>query len=95
MARLDEQQPVNDEKPEPVNDEPRKGDVLGLSGSEVPKTPDSSTEYDPDSNAQRFESARIGDMLGLAEKSEELTTNARATGVDKASRRSVAGGAEE
>jgi hypothetical protein len=33
MARLDEQKPVNDENVEPVSDEPRKGDVLGLSGS--------------------------------------------------------------
>jgi len=95
MARLDEQQPVNDANVEPVNDESRKGDVLGLSGSEVPKTPDPSTEYDPDSIAQRPESARIGDMLGLAEKSEEPTPNAPATDVDKASRRSGAGGAEE
>ena len=43
MARLDEQKPVNDENVEPVSDEPRKGDVLGLSGSEVPKTPDPSS----------------------------------------------------
>jgi len=35
---LDEQKPVNDENVEPVSDEPRKGDVLGLSGSDVPKT---------------------------------------------------------
>ena len=72
MARSDEQKPVNDENVEPVSDEARKGDVLGLSGPEVPKTPDSSSEYDPESIAQRPESARVGDMLGLAEKSEEL-----------------------
>jgi hypothetical protein len=71
MARLDEQKPVNDENVEPVTEEPRKGDVLGLSGSEVPKTPDPSREYDPESIAQRPESARVGDMLGLAETSEE------------------------
>ena len=38
MARLDEQKPVNDENVEPVSDEPRKGDVLGLSGSDVEET---------------------------------------------------------
>ena len=38
MARSDEQKPVNDENVEPVSDEARKGDVLGLSGSEVPRT---------------------------------------------------------
>jgi hypothetical protein len=85
MARLDEQQPVNDENVEPVSDEPRKGDVLGLSGAEVPKTPDPSSEYDPESIAQRPESARVGDMLGLAEKSEELTEHARAS-IDRGGR---------
>jgi hypothetical protein len=71
MARVDERKPVNDENVEAVTEELRKGDVLGLSGSEVPKTPDPSTEYDPESIAQRPESARVGDMLGLAETSEE------------------------
>lgn len=86
MDRLDEQKPVSDENVEPVSDEPRKGDVLGLSGSEVPKTPeDPSTEYDPESITQRRERARAGDMLGLAEPSEELTQNAGATGIDKGS----------
>ena len=47
MARLDEQKPVNDENVEPVSDEPRKGDVLGLSGSDVPKTPDPSADPIP------------------------------------------------
>lgn len=95
MARSDEQKPVNDKTVEPVSDEPRKGDVLGLSGLEVPKTPDPSTEYDPESIAQRPESARVGDMLGLAEKSEELTPNAGATRIDKGSRGSGADGAGE
>ena len=95
MARLDEQQPANDANVEPVNEQPRKGDVLGLSGSEIPKTPDSSNEYDPDSIAQRPESPRMGDMLGLAEKSEELTPDARATDTDTGSRRSGAGDSEE
>jgi len=71
MARVDERKPVNDESVEAVTEEPRKGDVLGLSGSEVPKTPDLSREYDPESIAQRPESARVGDMLGLAETNEE------------------------
>ena len=95
MARSDEQKPVNAENVEPVSDEARKGDVLGLSGSEVPKIPDPSSEYDPESIAQRPESARVGDMLGLAEKSEDLTQNAGATRIDKGSGGSGADGAEE
>ena len=95
MARFDEQKPVNDENVEPVSDEPRKGDVLGLSGSDVPKTPDPSAESDPESIAQLPESARVGDILGLAEKSEELTQNAGATGIAKRSGRSGADDTEE
>jgi hypothetical protein len=83
MAHLDEQKPINDENVEPVSDEPRKGDVLGLSGSDVPKTPDPSAEYDPESITQRPESTRVGDILGLAEKSEEPTQNAGGTGIDE------------
>ena len=94
MARFDEQKPVNDENVEPVSDEPRKGDVLGLSGSDVPKAPDPSAKSDPESIAQP-ESARVGDILGLAEKSEELTQNAGATGIDKGSGRSGADDTEE
>ena len=94
MARFDEQKPVNDENVEPVSDEPRKGDVLGLSGSDVPKAPDPSAESDPETIAQP-ESARVGDILGLAEKSEELTQNAGATGIDKGSGRSGANDTEE
>lgn len=93
MARLDEQKPVNDENVEPGSDEPRKGDVLGLSGSDVPKTPDPSAESE--SSTQGPESARIGDVLGLAEKSEELTQNAGATGIDQGSGGSGADDAEE
>ena len=95
MARFDEQKPVNDENVEPVSDEPRKGDVLGLSGSDVPKAPDPSAESDPETIAQRPESARVGDILGLAEKSEELTQNAGATGIDKGSGGSGANDTEE
>jgi hypothetical protein len=95
MARLDEQKPVNDKNVESVPDEPRKGDVLGLSGAEVPTTPDPSTEYDPESIAQRPESARIGEMLGLAEKSEELTPNASTNGLDRGSGGAGADGAGE
>ena len=83
MARSDEQKPVNDENVEPVSDEARKGDVLGLSGSEVPKIPDPSSEYDPESIAQRPESARVGDMLGLAEKSEELAEKREETNPER------------
>ena len=77
MARLDEQKPVDDENVEPVSDEARKGDVLGLSGSEVPKTPDPSSDYDPESIAQRPESGRVGEMLGLAGTSEETDPERR------------------
>jgi hypothetical protein len=85
MDPLDEQKPVSDENVEPVSDEPRKGDVLGLSGSEVPKTPeDPSTEYDPESVTRGRERARAGDMLGLAEQGDEPTRNA-ASGIDKGS----------
>jgi hypothetical protein len=94
MARLDEQ-PVNDENVEPVSDEARKGDVLGLSGSDVPKTPDPSAESDPESITQRPESARVGDILGLAEKSEELTQSAGPTGTEQRSGGSGADDAEE
>ncbi len=95
MARLDEQKTVNDENVEPVSDEARKGDVLGLSGSDVPKTPDPSAESDPESITQRPEIARVGDILGLAETSEELTQNAGATGTDQRSGGSGADDAEE
>ena len=95
MARLDEQKPVNDKNVEPVSDESRKGDVLGLSGSDVPKTPDPSAESDSESITQRPESARVGDVLGLAEKSEELTQNAGATAIAKGSGGSAADDAEE
>jgi hypothetical protein len=61
----------------------------------VPKTPDPSAEYDPESITQRPESARVGDILGLAEKSEELTQNAGATSIDKGSGGSGADGAGE
>jgi hypothetical protein len=95
MARLDEQKPVNDENVEPVSDEARKGDVLGLSGSDVPKTPDLSAEYDPESITQRPESARVGEVLGLAPKSEDPTQNTDTTGLEKGGRRSDADGAGE
>ena len=95
MARLDEQKPVNDQNVQPVSDEARKGDILGLSGSDVPKTPDPSAESDPELITQRPESARVGDILGLAEKSEELTPNASATGTDQGSGGAGADDAEE
>jgi hypothetical protein len=94
MARSDEQKPVNDENVEPVSDEARKGDVLGLSGSEVPKTPDPSSDYDPESIAQRPESARVGDMLGLAGTSED-TDPERRPSIDRGSGGSTADGSGE
>ena len=95
MARFDEQKPVNDDNVEPVSDEPRKGDVLGLSGSDAPKAPDPSAESHHESIVQPAESARVGDILGLAEKSEELTRNGGETGIDKGSGGSGADDAEE
>jgi hypothetical protein len=90
MARVDEQKPVNDESVEPVSDEPRKGDVLGLSGSDVPNAPDPSAGSAPETIAQRPESGRVGDILGLTEKSEEVTQNTGAIGSDRGLGRSGA-----
>jgi hypothetical protein len=95
MARFDEEKPVNDENVEPISDEPRKGDVLGLSGSDVPHAPDPSAGSDPETIAQRHESGRVGEILGLTEKSEDLPQNARATGTDKGMGRSGADDTEQ
>jgi hypothetical protein len=94
MARFDEQKPVNDENVEPIRDEPRKGDVLGLSGSDVPNAPDPSAASDLETIAQRPESGRVGNILGLTE-SEELPQNPSATGTDKKIGRSGADDTEE
>jgi hypothetical protein len=79
MDRFDERKP--DATTDDVNEQPRQGDILGLSGAEVPKAPnDPSTEYDAESIAQRRD--RVGDVLGLAQASEDLTPGAGATGID-------------
>jgi|RhiMetdeSRZDD1v2_1073273.scaffolds.fasta_scaffold191103_4 hypothetical protein len=81
MDRFDERKP--DATTDDVNEQPRQGDILGLSGAEVPKAPnDPSTEYDAESVAQRRDRARAGDVLGLAHESEDLTRGAGATGID-------------
>ncbi len=55
MDRYDEKKDHTDEVP----DSPRKGDVLGLGGSPVPKEPgDPTAEHDPESAAKRRARAR-------------------------------------
>ena len=63
----------------------RKGDVLGLGGAAVPKTPgDPSTEYDEHSIAQRRARASAGDE-GLGQRDEDLQRSKGATGIDMGS----------
>ncbi len=62
-------------------DEPeRQGDVLGLGGSPVPKTPgDPGTEFDETSRARRRERAAGGDDLV---RETDTTRTPGATGID-------------
>ena len=69
MDRFDERKPDSATMDE-TDEQPRQGDVLGLSGLEVPKAPDPSTEYDAESAATR---SRAGDVLGLAHEHEDET----------------------
>ena len=64
-----------DETPE------RTGDVLGLSGAAVPKTPgDPTTEYDAESVARRRERARDGEVEAPREDPDRQRSGA--TGID-------------
>jgi hypothetical protein len=62
-------------------DEPvRQGDVLGLGGSAVPKTPgDPSTEFDDESRARRHARAAAEEDLG---SDTDRTRTPGATGID-------------
>ena len=63
-------------------DDERPGDVLGLSGSEVPKSPDDPrTEYDPASIAKRRQRAAEAGEPGVAAP-DETERGAGATGID-------------
>ena len=99
MDRFDERKPVHetdhdhDEHDHPHRDErhdedtepARKGDVLGLGGASVPKTPgDPHTEYDEHSVAQRRARASAGDE-GLGQRDEDLQRSKGATGIDMGS----------
>jgi hypothetical protein len=70
-----------DEDTEPA----REGDVLGLGGASVPKTPgDPHTEYDEHSVAQRRARASRGDE-GLGQRDDDLQRSKGATGIDMGS----------
>jgi hypothetical protein len=81
MDRFDERK-TDDVAAESISEEqPRQGDILGLSGTDVPKAADDpSTEYDAESIARRRD--RAGDVLGLAREGEDLTRSPGATGID-------------
>ena len=67
----------------PSDREERTGDILGLAGAPVPKSPDDpSTEYDPESVAKRRD--RILDSAGEG-VSGRSGRSAGATGVDMGS----------
>ena len=69
-------------KDERRRDDERQGDVLGLTGTEVPKSPDDpSTEYDPQSVAQRRQRAAEAGEPGVAER-DEAEPRKGATGID-------------
>jgi hypothetical protein len=64
----------------------REGDVLGLGGAAVPKTPgDPTTEYDAESVAQRRARARAGEEEETTSASEDPDQHAGATGIDMGS----------
>ena len=100
MDRFDERKPVHetehhnddddhrhheaiqrDENAEPA----REGDILGLGGASVPKTPgDPHTEYDEHSVAQRGARASAGDER-LGQRDDDLQRSKGATGIDMGS----------
>jgi hypothetical protein len=64
----------------------RSGDVLGLGGADVPKTPgDPSTEYDEESVARRRERASGVDESGVEEHTNTMRRGKGATGIDMGS----------
>jgi len=85
MDRYDEKKPGRDPQTirrDDERDDMREGDVLGLSGTEVPKAPgDPSTEYDEHSVAQRRERAAHAGDSGVADRTEQERSKG-ATGID-------------
>lgn len=86
MDRHDENKHVNNpERDRQENDERqdmRDGDILGLSGTEVPKAPgDPSTEYDEESIAKRRERASGAGEGRVADRTEQDRSKG-ATGID-------------
>jgi hypothetical protein len=78
MDRYDESRHVNDTDESPAN--PQSGDVLGLSGSPVPKMPgDPSASSDPESAGRRRERARKDET---ASEEEGDRQHAGATDID-------------
>ena len=85
MDRYDE---ARDRRTDDVKDDvetdatERSGDVLGLGGTEVPKTPaDPSTSYDPESVAQRRERAS-GEAVEPTHREDPDRQRSGATGID-------------
>jgi hypothetical protein len=82
MDRYDENRHVNDTDEAPSNSQ--GGDVLGLSGSPVPKMPgDPSASSDPESARRRRERAREDEELLSQEEGDRQ--HAGATGIDMGS----------
>ncbi len=83
MDRHDEKKHVHNEDRD--ERDLREGDVLGLSGTEVPKAPgDPSTEYDEESIAKRRERAAGAGEGQLSDAAEE-DRGKGATGIDMGS----------
>ena len=82
MDRYDESKHVRSTESEAKDDAPaREGDVLGLGGSTVPKTPgDPSTEFDEESVARRKARAAGADEPEFRESNTRRTPGA--TGID-------------
>ena len=80
MDRYDERRSVND-----TDETCREGDVLGLGGSTVPKSPsDPSTSYDAESVQRRRERAREGEESGSRHEDPDRQRSG-ATGIDMGS----------
>lgn len=78
-ARTDEMSRTVDVRKGDTDPEVRQGDVLGLSGTEVPKTPgDPSAEHDPESVAKRRARARGAEEPTSAQDNRQ----GGATGID-------------
>jgi hypothetical protein len=68
-----------DEFDRDLGDVERTGDILGLGGAPVPKSPDDpSAEQDPEAVAKRRKRVRTGDDEGVSGRAPERTTGATA-----------------